>query len=144
MAVKERVHIVHDFELPVERVFAFLAEHENLAKVFAGAKIIRLRDGTDGTRNGIGSVRRLKIGLLPPIEETVTKVVENELIEYAITRGSPLKDHLGRMAFEPRGKGTRLTYTIAFDANVPGLARFVGRGLTAGIKRGLRSVDSLA
>ena len=68
------VHIEHEFAKPPERVFAYLAEHENLAEVF-GAKITRLRDGEDGERNGVGSVRELQIGPMPPFEETVTEFV---------------------------------------------------------------------
>ncbi len=144
MASKERVRIVHDFSKPVERVFAYLAEHENLGTIFAPAKISRLRDGTDGSRNGVGSARALKIGPLPPVEETNTKVVPNELIEYSITRGSPLKGHWGRIVFEPRGDGSRVTYTIGMEAAVPGLARIVGRVLASKIRSGLRKVDRLA
>ena len=45
-------------------------------------RITRLRDGTDGHRNGVGSVRELKVGPTPPFEETVTEFVPNELIAY--------------------------------------------------------------
>jgi uncharacterized protein YndB with AHSA1/START domain len=141
----ERVHLVHDFAKPVERVFAFLAEHENLPTIFAPATVVRLRDGTDGTRNGVGSVRRLRIPMLPPFEETNTKVVVNELIEYAITRGTPLRDHWGRMAFEPRGDGgTRLIWSIGMEAAIPGLAALVGKALKAKLQSGLRKVDEHA
>jgi uncharacterized protein YndB with AHSA1/START domain len=145
MPATERVHVVHDFAKPVERVFAFLAEHENLTTVLAPAKIRRLRDGTDGDRNGVGSVRQLRIGPFPPFEETNTKVVPNELIEYEITRGSPLKAHWGRMRFERReGSGSRLIYVIGMDAAIPGLAVLIGRVLTATIRRGLPKVDDHA
>lgn len=144
MASRERVRVVRDCSKSVERVFAFLAEHENLAKIFPPAKISVLREGTDGTRNGVGSVRILRIGPLPPIEETNTRIVPNELIEYAITRGSPLREHWGRIAFEPRGEGARITYTIGMEAVVPGLAALIARALTIAIKKGLRTVDRLA
>jgi hypothetical protein len=36
-----RVDITHDFGLPAERVYAYLAEHEHLGPLF-GAKITRL------------------------------------------------------------------------------------------------------
>ncbi|EFQ81988.1 hypothetical protein HMPREF0063_12830 [Aeromicrobium marinum DSM 15272] len=70
MAAPQRVHVVMDFESPPEVVFEALGEHENLGPVF-GATVTRVRDG-DTSRNGVGSVRRLKIGPLPGFEETTT------------------------------------------------------------------------
>lgn len=139
----QTVIVEHDFSLPPARVYAYLAEHENLAPLF-GAKITRLRDGTDGTRNGVGSVRRLKIGPLPPFEETVTEAIADELIRYRITKGSPLRDHEGVMRFSPRGDGTHLRYEISFGAAVPGLDRVVAAGLRRNIAKGLRDVDGAA
>ena len=137
----QRVVIDHDFPVPVERAFEHLAEHENLEPLL-GAKITRLSDGTDGTRNGVGSVRQLKIGVLPPFEETTTEVVPNELIRYRITKGSPLKDHAGEMRFTPNPDGTsHLHYEISFGAAVPGLAAIVAKGLQRNIAKGLHNAD---
>ena len=90
----QTVHVTKDFPQPVEEVFAYLAEHENLAPVF-GAEIRRLNDGTDGTRNGIGAAREMRVGPLPPFVETNVEVVPSELIRYGITKGGILKDHEG-------------------------------------------------
>jgi uncharacterized protein YndB with AHSA1/START domain len=139
----QRVHVEQDFERPVERVFAYLAEHEHLEPVF-GARIVRLRDGDDGHRNGVGSVRRLKVGPLPAFDETVTEYVPDELIRYRITKGSPLRDHEGVMRFSPRGRGAHLAYTITFGAVVPGVDRLVKAMLDRNIARGLRRVDAAA
>ena len=139
-----RVAIDHTFSLPPQRVFAYLAEHEHLEALF-GAKITRLRDGSDGTRNGVGSVRQLKVGPLPPFEETVTEVVPDQLIRYRITKGSPLRDHEGVMRFSSDGNGgTRLHYEITFGAVVPGLDRVVAAGLKRNIAKGLQKVDAAA
>lgn len=135
--------IDYDFSLPPARVFAYLAEHENLESVF-GARITRLRDGTDGTRNGVGSVRQLKIGPLPPFEETVTEIVEDELIRYRISRGGVLRDHHGEMRFSPKGTGTHLHYEIGFRGVVPGLDRVIAPGLKRTIVKGLGQVDAAA
>lgn len=134
----QRVEIVHDFALPVDRVFAFLSEHENLGPLL-GADIRRLRDG-DTSRNGVGSVRRLKIGPLPAFEETVIQVVPDELVEYRITKGSPLKDHRGELRFAPKGSGSTVRWTIEFGAP-PVLGTVVALGLKRNIGKGLRSVD---
>jgi len=139
----QRVVVERDFSLPPSRVFAYLAEHENLGPVF-GAKIERLRDGTDGQRNGVGSVRRLKVGPAPPFEETVTEFTPDELIRYRISKGSPLRDHEGVMRFSPQGQGTHLRYEISFGAVVPGLDRLIAAGLRRNIAKGLARVDTAA
>lgn len=138
----QRIEITQDFALPVERVYSYLAEHENLGPLF-GARITRVRDGAD-SRNGVGSVRSLKLSLLPPFEETVTQAVPNELIEYRITKGSPLRDHRGEMRFAPAGSGSRLTYVIELGAVVPGLDRVVAAGLARALRKNLPAVDQRA
>ena len=138
----QRLEIRQDFALPVERVYAYLSEHENLGPLF-GAKVERVRDG-DTSRNGVGSVRRLKVGPLPPFEETVTKAVPDELVEYRITRGGVLKDHRGEMRFAPKGTGSTLTYVIEFDGKVPFTGPLIARSLERNVRSGLRTVDAKA
>jgi uncharacterized protein YndB with AHSA1/START domain len=137
------VNIEHHFEKPPEQVFAYLAEHENLADIF-GAKITRLRDGEDGDRNGVGSVRRLQIGPLPPFEETVTEFVVPERIVYKITKGSPLRGHVGVMTFTSDAGGTKMVYDIRLASPIPGLALLVRASLTREITKGLARVDERA
>jgi uncharacterized protein YndB with AHSA1/START domain len=138
----QRIEIDHDFSQPVDRVYAYLAEHEHLGPIF-GAKVTRVRDG-DTDRNGKGSVRALKIGPLPAFEETVTEAIPNELIKYEITKGSPLRGHHGEMRFTPKGTGTHLRYVIEFGAVVPGLDRVIKVGLERALKKGLPLVDRKA
>lgn len=138
----QRIEIDRDFALPVERVYAYLSEHENLGPLF-GAKVTRVRDG-DTDRNGVGSVRQLRVAVLPPFEETVTGAVPNERIDYRITKGSPLRGHHGSMLFSRRGSGSHLRYVLEFGAVVPGLDRLVKLALERSIARGLSTVDSRA
>lgn len=137
------MHVEHDFGKPPELIFAHLAEHENLAEVF-GAKVTRLRDG-ERDRNGVGSVRQLRIGRLPPFEETVAEFVASERIVYRITKGSPLRGHVGTMTFAPTPSGgTRFVYDIRIASPIPGLAPIVHRALTGSIERSLPSVERKA
>jgi uncharacterized protein YndB with AHSA1/START domain len=137
------VRIEHDFTKPPERIFAHLAEHENLAAVF-GAKVTRLRDGDDGERNGVGSARRLQIGPLPPFEETVTEFVPSARIVYRITKGSPLRGHVGVMEFAPSAGGTHFSYDIRLASPIPGLALLVRAALTRSIAQALPGVEQAA
>jgi uncharacterized protein YndB with AHSA1/START domain len=137
------VQVEHDFAKPPERIFAHLAEHENLAELF-GAKVTRLRDGDD-ERNGVGSVRQLQIGPLPPFEETVTEFVAPRRIVYRITKGSPLRGHVGTMTFAPTSAGgTRFVYDIRIASPIPGLAPIVHASLTRSIERSLPEVERQA
>jgi uncharacterized protein YndB with AHSA1/START domain len=134
------VHVTHDFSAPVERVFAYLAEHENLEALF-GTRIERVRDG-DTERNGVGSCRRLSFNGLLPFEETVTEMVPDERIVYRITKGSPMRGHQGTMAFAPTsGGGTHLDYRIRLGSAVPGLAPLIAKVLHGRIATGLRKLD---
>lgn len=134
---QQRIHVIQEFAAPVSRVFAYLSEHENLEAVFAPARIQRIQNG-QGARNGIGSVRELRILVGPPFRETVTAFKESELIEYRVTQGSPLKNHLGVMRFAPTPQGgTRLDYTITFEGKFPLVAALIRPPLELAIRRGL-------
>src|SRR4051794_24782616 len=133
----QRVHVTQDFAQPVDELFAYLSEQENLEPLF-GAKIKRLSDGTDGTRNGAGASRELKVGPLPGFVETNVEVVPNELIRYRITRGGILKDHEGVMRFSSQGAGSHLDYTIDFDGKLPGVGPLVKTMLSRNISTALR------
>jgi uncharacterized protein YndB with AHSA1/START domain len=135
-------HVVvdHRFSKPPQRIFDYLAEHENLADLF-GAKITRLGDGEDGHRNGVGSRRKLQIGPGPSFEETVTEFEPHSRIVYRITRGTPLRGHVGVMTFAPDGDGTRFHYDIRLASPIPLVAPLVHASLTRSIKKNLDKVE---
>lgn len=138
------VHVTYHFAKPPDRVFAYLAEHENLEPLL-GASITRLSDGDDGHRNGVGSARQLRLGPLPPFTETVHEFVPGERILYRITDGSPLKDHVGVMTFSPAPDGgTDFDYRIRVASAIPGVAPLVSSQLARGIVKQLPVVDERA
>jgi uncharacterized protein YndB with AHSA1/START domain len=141
MPPMQRLIFDQGFALPPEQVFNYLAEHVNLGDLF-GAKVTHIKDGTDGHRSGVGSVRELKVGPTPPFQETITEFISNELIAYKITKGTPLKDHHGEMRFTPDGTGTHLHYEISFGGKIPGIAFIVAQGLKKNIPKGLAKVET--
>jgi hypothetical protein len=105
-------------------------------------RVERLNDGTDGSRNGVGSRRKLSLKGVLPFEETVTAVVPNERIEYRITRGTPLNHHVGVLTFSSAGANrTHLHYEIEFGAAVPGLARVIAGTIGQGVRRNLPKAE---
>lgn len=135
------VDLVQDFSCSVEQLYDYLTVHENLSIIFAPAKVTRIKEGND-MPNGLGSVRKLSLPLVPSFEETVTLNQPNERVEYRISGGfTPLKNHIGVMRFSSTPQGSRLHYTINFDGKLPLIAPVVGFGLTQGIRRGLKTLS---
>ncbi|MFN2463676.1 MAG: SRPBCC family protein [Candidatus Dormibacteria bacterium] len=141
MSEQQRVLVECDYSLPPSEVFSYLAEHENLARVFS-CKVRRLSDGSDGTRNGVGSSRELKIGIMPGFVETTTEVVPNQLIRWRITKGSPLRNHQGAMHFTPNGTGTHLQVEITFAGAFPLVSSLVAGMMRKGLPDGLATVEA--
>lgn len=134
---QHRIHIVQEFSKPVEQVFAYLADHNNLSKVF-GIPVKRIQDGYDEP-NGVGSVRALGFAPLAT-EETVVDLVKNESIDYEITKnGGPIMNHHGRIDFAKTARGSRVSWTITFDS-LPVVGVGVKKVLELGVSRGLRKL----
>ena len=135
MPAPQRVHVRHTYRSDPATVFAALCEHENLGPVM-NAKVTRVNDG-ESSRNGVGSTRRLKIGPVA-FEETVTAAEPYSLIEYTITKGTPMRGHWGEQRLTPTADGgTELDYRIGFDAPAPGMAALVGKIIAIQLNRGL-------
>jgi len=136
----QKIDINMEFRRPVGELFALLSDHEKMGPIL-GANVKRTRDGKDSL-NGLGSVRTLNIGPLPSFDETVTAFEKDKLVEYKITRGSPLKNHKGVMQFYPSGSGgSRLHYTIEFESKIPLLGPVVRKSLENSIRRGLKTLQ---
>lgn len=132
------VNVSQNFNVPAADVFAILADHNQLKRVF-GIPVKRIKDG-DKDPNGVGSVRRLG----PPpfgIQETVTAVEANKRIDYIITKfGGPVMNHNGSQTFSEKGSGSELHWQINFSS-LPGLGNAVAKGLETALKRGLKNLS---
>jgi hypothetical protein len=115
---RQHIEIRQSFNAPVERVFNVLTEHESFGKVIR-KNIKRVVDSQDENKNGVGSVRRINSFPLPAFEETVTRLEPNRLMEYVVSKGSPIKNHKGRMEFSEEQGKANLYYTIDFDPKLP-------------------------
>ncbi|MGK2911701.1 MAG: SRPBCC family protein [Sphingobium sp.] len=134
---QQKISIEWEIPVPVERLFSHLAEHENLVRLFAPARITSLANG-HYERNGIGSSRRVRPGPMPSFVETVTDYRANELIEYRITQGGLLRNHLGRMHFASLGsRASRVCINISFEGRFLGVGPAFRFLLNRSIRQGL-------
>ena len=111
---RQHIEIRQSFNAPVETIFNILTDHESFGKVIA-TKIQRVVDSPDENKNGVGSVRRISSFPVPAFEETVITFEQNQLMEYVVSKGSPIKNHKGRMEFSEEGGKTKLCYFIDYE-----------------------------
>ena len=136
---KQYIDIMQIFNAPVKTVFAELTDHEKFGKLLK-ADIKRIADGKGEYINGLGSVRKITPFPLAGFEETVVTFEPNEVMEYVITKGSPIKNHKGRMEFSQVDGNTRLRYTIEFESKIPLMGGLLKSVVEMPIKKGLSSL----
>ncbi|MCP3952187.1 MAG: SRPBCC family protein [Desulfobacterales bacterium] len=115
---RQRIEIRQSFDAPVGEIFNALTDHESFGNVI-GTNIKRVVDSPDENKNGVGSVRRISSFPVPAFEETVITYDPNRLMEYVVSKGSPIKNHKGRMEFSEKEGKTELFYTISFEPKLP-------------------------
>ncbi len=120
-------------------VFDHFADHEKFAQIFGGSAK-RIKQGQDEP-NGLGSVRRILPGPLA-FEETIVAFDRPNQIDYAITKGTPLKNHLGQIRFIAIDGGTRVDYQIRFKSKVPLIGYLVAAALKLGYAKGIKKVQA--
>jgi hypothetical protein len=135
-----QIDIQQQFDQSLEEVFSVLSDHQSFGRV-VGANVVRIVDSQTEFVNGLGSVRRISKFLVPPFEETITCFEPNKLIEYRVSKGSPIKQHLGQLAFSREKGKTVLNYRITFEPKLalPGLGsllvKLIGEPIRQGLKR---------
>lgn len=140
-----QITIKQTFPFPVRQVFSALSDHERFGRII-GQKITRIVESPDNDKNGLGSVRRIALAPGLSFEETVTAYTPDTLFEYKVTRGSPIKDHVGRMHFTQRDGSTELVYTIEFRPKLPlpGLGQLLSKMIRKPIEKGLSELAQSA
>lgn len=136
------------FSAPRGKVFALFASHERFGAALggpAGVKLGALRriktSEEPGNPDGLGSVRRIGFGP-SAFEETIVGFESGKRIEYRISRGSPLKNHLGQIEFRDVPGGTQVDYSIRFEPRIPGTGGAIALLLHSLISSGLNRIEN--
>lgn len=133
------IQIKKEFTAPVEQVFELLSKHATYNIAFAPMQVVRIKDSTDPERpDGVGSVRRMGIGPIKPLQEQITLIEPNQRIEYIIIKNPLIKHHLGTLEFQQvSGCKTLVTYRIELQVRVPFVSKIILAQLKSAIKIGL-------
>ena len=133
------IQIKKEFNAPVAQVFELLSKHATYNIAFAPMQVVRIKDSADPERpDGVGSVRRMGIGPIKPLQEQITVLEPNQRIEYKIIKKPLLKHHLGTLEFQQVADNkTLVTYRIELQVRVPFVSKIILAQLKTAIKIGL-------
>ena len=133
------IQIKKEFNAPVAQVFELLSKHATYNIAFAPMQVVRIKDSTDPERpDGVGSVRRMGIGPIKPLQEQITVLEPNQRIEYKIIKNPLIKHHLGVIEFQDMADNkTLVTYSIELQTRVPFVSKAILAQLKTAIKIGL-------
>ncbi|MBF4520905.1 MULTISPECIES: SRPBCC family protein [Acinetobacter] len=133
------IQIKKEFNAPVSQVFELLSKHATYNIAFAPMQVVRVKDSADPERpDGVGSVRRMGIGPIKPLQEQITLLEPNQRIEYKIIKNPLIKHHLGVIEFQDMADNkTLVTYSIELQTRVPFVSKAILAQLKTAIKIGL-------
>jgi Polyketide cyclase / dehydrase and lipid transport len=98
-------------------VFDVLTDHRRYADITPVRKSELEREG-EPAPNGVGAIRVLR-SVGPPLREEVIVYEAPRRFSYKLLSGAPLRDHVGTVALEPQGEGTKITYAVRTNPTVP-------------------------
>ncbi|MEO7113310.1 MAG: SRPBCC family protein [Polyangiaceae bacterium] len=134
---KSRVEARITIRAKIEDVFEQLIDHEAMASWPGIGACTLVEEGTP--RNGLGAVRRVRVGGLT-IDEKVVLYDPPHAFDYAIIRGVPVNDHLGEVRFSETDGRVEVVWNIRISSRWPFVAAIMASQLRRGIPRALRFV----
>lgn len=133
------IAVEREVRAPVGRVFAVVSDHERMPEWFPAREVVRRRPGSPQP-DGVGAVRVLR-GSGLAVEEAVTAFEPDARLAWIVVAGAPLRRARGDVRLWPSLAGTRVRWSVEFEAGVPGTAWIARRVLERTLSRAL---DGLA
>lgn len=131
---------LREVKAPPETVFEVLTDHRRYAEITPIRRSELEREG-EPAPNGVGAIRVLR-SVGPPLREETIVYEPPRRFSYKLLSGAPLRDHVGTVALEPDGGGTKLTYAVRTHPTIPvvggvavAVAKFGVKQLVEGIVR---------
>lgn len=129
------------FDAPLGVVFGSLAQHATYNTVLWPMRSVRIKDAADPEQpDGVGSTRRMGVGLIQPIRETITRLEPGSLIEYRMEKNPFFSHHFGQLLFSESEGQTQVQYRIELEGRLPLMADMALLQLQWSARRGLRTL----
>lgn len=134
---QKEVRFELDFAVPPERLWEALSDHAAMGR-WTGATVRLI---ARGDAEGVGAVRRVRVGQLAVDEEVIYTDAPRRMV-YRVVRGAPFSFHRGEILITKTDTGSHLSWSILFVAP-KGLGTLMARSIDSGLGRGLRELRGL-
>lgn len=135
------IAMTQQINAPLDLVFPMFCRHRIFNTILWPLTSVVVKTAEDpNNSDGIGSIRKMGIGPFKFIQEEITKMIPNQMIEYQMLRNCMFSFHLGRLEFEEKEGITYVSYTIWLQSKIPLLATLVLAQLKWSATRGLKQV----
>lgn len=125
----------------LDLVFPIFCRHRIFNTILWPLNSVVIKNSEDSdNKDGVGSIRRMGLGPVRFIQEEITKIIPNQLIEYQMLKNPMFSLHLGRLEFEEKEGITYLNYSIWLQSTIPLLATLILAQLKWSATRGLKKV----
>jgi uncharacterized protein YndB with AHSA1/START domain len=120
------------------QVFAVVADHERMPEWFPAREVVRRRPGSPHP-DGVGAVRVVRSAGVA-VEEIVTAFEPGERLAWVFVAGAPLRRARGDVRLEAETEGTRVRWSLEFEASLPGSSWLARRVLARRLARALEGL----
>ncbi|OEY95491.1 polyketide cyclase [Acinetobacter proteolyticus] len=130
-----------NFNAPVDLIFHIFSKHRTFNTVLWPIQSVVIKTSEDNQNtDGVGSIRKMGVGVFKPIQEEITQSLPNQMIEYQMIKNCVFAYHLGRLEFAEWEGRTHLTYTIWLESKVPLVTQISLMQLKLSATRGLKKI----
>ena len=136
-----KITVQQKFKQSPKQIFAVFSKHKIYNSAFWPLQVERIVDAPNSQNpDDVGSIRSMGFGPIKPLQEEITVLEPNQLIEYQIVNNPLVKHHIGRLKFASNEQGTLLTYEVELETKLPLIALPILAGLKLGLKQGLAKI----
>jgi uncharacterized protein YndB with AHSA1/START domain len=114
------IEVVGDVGAGPDRTWEVFTDHAGWSDWAGFGRVTLERTGQEH-RDGTGCIRVLR-GPGGVVREEVTEFDPPRRMTYRVLSGFPVRDHSGEVRVEPRGAGSRVTWSCRFTPRFPGTA----------------------
>lgn len=137
-----RIVFQRELLFPIETVWALVSDHCSMNRWLIPGMKVRLEPEGDPPPNGRGAIRLMTRGMYRGAEKILDFEPPHRMT-YTVLYGFPIDNHLGEIVLMPTSKGTKLRWTVTFEARYYGTGFMMDAIVRRVLGQGLRRLEDV-